>query len=747
MSSAAAEGVTQFEFLVRVTRVRRAHARYTAFSAMVVQPEGRPVPRAPNYAVIVPGHLTPVPICTGQRWRVTGVPVATEYQTADGWRVEELRLTATTATLERTSGAHIVALLASAQFPGVGPVTAQRAWDSLGEALYDVLDAADYDTLESIVGTTYARILIDGWTYYSCSELLRWMQRVNLDVRLGRSLMKVYGRAALQRLREDPYRLLALGMSWRQADELARQHFAMEDNDPRRLGAAVEAELYEIFHRGDTFTTTDRVTHPLRRRLGGALALRAIDAAAEAGVVRSMGNRICAPGPFLLENLVGDAFASRIKQSEALFGVRDVDRLVDEFEQEEQRRTESPTFLLNEAQRRAVHKAASHNLFCLIGGAGVGKTTTLSAITFVLERAELQVYLLAPTGKAAKRMRQATKRPAMTIAGFLRNTAPKGVAQNAVIVVDEASMLDILLAYRLLTAIPPSARVILIGDSAQLPPVGPGLTLHELASSPVTPKVELTEGKRFAGRIAVAARAIRSGHWPAIGDDSTADVSFIACAPEDLPSRVVDVYLRNPLNSQVLCSTKESGAAPSKRISALCQDALADGAPRLNVYSEDRQRMEDTGFRLGDPVLCTVNLWDYDLQNGSIGRLTEIEPSPLPHYNNAGVRVDTVYGWVAWDDGERRPLTEEVLNALELAYAITVHKSQGSEVPVAIVPVYPSRNLDRTLLYTAITRARQKVVLLGDFSAAKAAVEAEPLAARRQVMLRELLESKVADHV
>lgn len=714
---------------------------------MVVQPDGRPVPRAPNYAVVIPHNLSPVPVCAGQRWRITGIPEAVEFQTDDGWKVEEMRLTATSAALERTSGSHIVTLLAGEQFPGIGPVTAQMAWDALGEALYEALDAADYDALAAAVGTKHARVLIDGWTYHCSTDLLHWMQRANLDVRIGRKLLKVYGRSALQRLRDDPYRLLALGMSWRQVDALAAEEFEVTPEDPRRLAAAVEAELYDAFDRGDTFALADHVVKALGKRLGASLAQRALAEATTAGVVLASQDRVYAPGPFLLESLVGAALASRISRAAGIFSKAQVDELVDEFERDERERTGTSTFRLNEAQRSAVQEAASHAVFCLIGGAGVGKTTTLKAITFVLERADLQVYLLAPTGKAAKRMRQATGKQTMTIAGFLRNTAPKGVPVEAVLVVDEASMLDVKLAYQLLSAVPTGVRVILIGDSAQLPPVGPGLTLHELATSDAVPRIELTEGKRFAGGIATCATAIRHGEWFAAGDDVTAEVSFIPCDDDALAARVVSAYLLDPSNSQVLCCTKESGAAPSKTVNALCQAALGAEAKRLTVYSADRQRLENTGFRVGDPVMCTVNLWDHDLQNGSIGRLVDIEPSPLPQLDESGVRIGTVYGWIEWDDGVRRALTEDVLDVLELAYAITVHKSQGSEVPIAIVPVYRSRNLDRTLLYTAVTRARKKVILLGDVDAARAAIAAEPHASRRKVMLRQLVEAKVASDV
>lgn len=740
-------GKTQFEFLIRVVRVRQVLPRHVVVSALVVDPDGRPVPRAPNYAIAMPNHLSPIPLCIGQRWRVTGVPALVEYEADGGWRVQEMQFTATSALLERPSGSHIVSLLSSEHFPGVGPVTAQRAWDALGEALYQVLDAPDHDALERVVGFKHASILIDGWTYYGCPELLLWMQQVNLDVCIGRKLLKVYGGTALQRLREDPYRLLAFGMTWQKTDELASTAFELMPNDPRRLAAAVETGLYDAFDNGNTYALISDIEQAVERRIGPSYGAPAVALSVQMGVALCLRDRIYAPGPYLLERTVSSNLVERISCSVELFETPAIDLLIKEFEKEEQLRTGNANFQLNSAQQQAVHTAVAHNFFCLLGSAGVGKTTTLNAICFAFEQANLPTYLLAPTGKAAKRMQQATNRPAMTIAGFLVNAVPKGIPGNAVVVIDEASMLDIKAAYQLLLSLESTVRIILIGDPAQLPPVGPGLTLHELAACGVIPYVELTEGKRFRGQIATVANGIRAGQWTNLPSDHMAEVSFIPCENDKLASEVVSTYLMNPQDSQVLCCTKTSGAASSAAINRMCQIALASDAPRLTIFSEDRQRLEDTGFRLHDRVICTENLWSLDLQNGSMGRLETIEPTPMPLFNDNNVQIGTVYGWIRWDDGEIRPLTDEVLNALELAYAITVHKSQGSEFPIAIIPVYKTRILDRTLLYTAFTRARVKVILLGDMKIAIAAVEAEPFSAKRKVMLGALTRMEVLENV
>ena len=363
----------------------------------------------------------------------------------------------------------------------------------------------------------------------------------------------------------------------------------------------------------------------------------------------------------------------------------------------------------------------------------------LKAVEALLEHSDRHIYAMALSGRAAKRLAEATHRPAMTIAGFLRNVAPQGISENSVLVVDEASMLDILLAYRLLVAIPASCRLVLIGDPFQLPPVGPGLTLHALVSVSPVQRVELTEVRRFGGAIAVGARAVRDGQWPTLPDAGGEALAFLPCAPDALPEAVLRLYLADPIHTQVLTFTRERGVASSKALNALCQQALHGTSRRLLVWSDERARHEDSGLRLGEPVLCTRNLHAWGLQNGSLGRIDAIEDSPKPLHGPDGEPKGMALAWVHWDDGERRPVTEEVLDALELGYAVTVHKAQGSQFERVLIPVYAARNLDRTMLYTAMTRAKTQVILVGAVQVARRAVAAPPHASLRQVALAELM--------
>lgn len=725
--------------LLRVQRVRSRSDKATLFSGLAIDDTGLLVAGAPRYAVMLSSRRAVAEVEQGQWWRLTGKAVPTDYE-IDGYRVIEHRLCATDAELVRPSGEHIVQLLASSPaFPGIGEVKARRLWERLGESLYDSLDQADADTLASVVGDELAQGLLAGWRQFGDTAALRWFQGVGLSLRLSRKLLDVYGSEALAAVEADPYRLLAFGMSWTAADTLAREHFALHANDERRLAAAVEAVMYQAFDAGHTCCARREVETSLARLVGKAQVASALEFAQAHHCVHVSGDRLHALGPRLLEQSVARALCARLGKEDALASPVDVEAFITRFEQDEAVSLGVPRFSLNAAQREAVHAVARHPLVLITGGAGVGKTTVLKAVEALLEHSDRHIYAMALSGRAAKRLAEATHRPAMTIAGFLRNVAPQGISENSVLVVDEASMLDILLAYRLLGAIPKSCRLVLIGDPFQLPPVGPGLTLHALVSVSAVPRVELTEVRRFGGAIAAGARAVRDGQWPTLPDAAGEALAFLPCAPDALPEAVLRLYLADPIHTQVLTFTRERGVASSKALNALCQQALNGTSRRLLVWSDERARHEDSGLRLGEPVLCTRNLHAWGLQNGSLGRIDAIEDSPKPLHGPDGEPKGMALAWVHWDDGERRPVTEEVLDALELGYAVTVHKAQGSQFERVLIPVYSARNLDRTMLYTAMTRAKTQVILVGDVEVARRAVEAPPHASLRQVALAELM--------
>jgi exodeoxyribonuclease V alpha subunit len=234
--------------------------------------------------------------------------------------------------------------------------------------------------------------------------------------------------------------------------------------------------------------------------------------------------------------------------------------------------------------------------------------------------------------------------------------------------------------------------------------------------------------------------------WPTLDADPNSDVFFLPCdrADGDIAELVVKLYQQDPRNTQILSSSR-IGPGGTKRLNELCQAALTAKSESLLVWNAINDCHEHTGMHLGDVLLCTRNLWDRGLQNGSLGRLVEIEGEPRLLTEDEGSEVGYALAWVEWDDGVRRPVFAEMLDDFELGYAITVHKAQGSQWPRVIVAVTGNRLLDRTLLYTATTRAQRQVILVGDEAAARRATILHPRAAGRRVNLHKALERNLRE--
>jgi exodeoxyribonuclease V alpha subunit len=692
----------------------------------------------------------------GQWWKVSG-ETSKRLLEVNGYWISEWQIEVASAVLLRPSGEHIVKFMAyNPAFEGIGETKARQLWESFGSHLYEVLDSGDADTLAKVLTPKSASQVVLAWAQYGDSRTLQWLQAQGFDLSLGRKVLKFFGPDTAEMIEEDPYRLLSFCASWRQVDALARSHFGIAADDPRRLQGAVEEACYRIFAAGHTRAISAILMDYLQNVLGPQSAefrwRGLVPTALSQGLTNGsfvVGlNGIQPLGALVMESEVAQAVADRLLAINIapLLPAYDVELILREYEFAEH-------IELNVEQRQAVQLAADKTFVLITGGAGVGKTTVLKALYEVYDRAEVKITQLALAGRAAKRMQEATSRPASTIANFLRNWKDGVLVDPCVLVVDESSMVDIVSMYRLCELLEISVRIVLVGDPAQLMPVGPGLVLHALSRVPQVPLAELKVIKRYGGAIAAAALDIREGKWPELPSLEDAPIAFIACdtssratGPESIPETVLRLYQQDPLNTQILCARKK-GPDGVQRINALCQATRTAGAPPVMVWSEQHDTYAQTGFHLGDPLLCTRNLWDRGLQNGSLGTIVDIEDVPrlLNEGDGEYEEGEHALAWVDWDDGVRRPLVEAMLDDLVLGYAITIHKAQGSQWPRIIIPVTGHRMLDRTLVYTAVTRAQRQVLLVGDEAAAKAAVESQPRVNERQVALDLLLKKALGD--
>ena len=712
------------------------------FTGKPIDADGNTEDAAAYYVVKAAGAtLGKVVVQPGQWWRVAGEAVE-RVLALDGYRVAESQIDASSAVLMRPSGEHIVSFLAdNPSFEGIGRVKARRLWDALGDKLYDALDTADEDTLTTVLTPESAAQVAGAWAQYGDSRTLQWLQAEGIDLEIGRKVLQFFGRETPEKIQEDPYRLLSFCASWQKVDALATGHFGVGLDDPRRLQGAIEEACYRVFAAGHTIVLTAILMNHLQAVLGSQsktfrwrhLNTNALNQGLTNGSFVVGHHGVQPLGALVMEHQVAKAVADRLAATGTeLMTEVEVDRVLRDYEAKE-------GIELNAEQRQAVQLAAEKSFALITGGAGVGKTTVLKALYKVYDQTGIEVVQLALAGRAAKRMQEATGRAASTIANFLRTA--KELAGPSVVIIDEASMVDIVTMHRLVELLGSGVRLVLVGDPEQLMPVGPGLVLHALIRVPSVPLVELKVIKRYGGDIAAAATSIRNGVWPVLSNDETKPIAFIHCADHCtdkgtslIAETVLDLYRLNPSDTQIL-SARRNGSDGVKTINSLFQAAVTAGNKPMTVWSGQHEALALTGFNLGDPVLCTRNIWDRGLQNGSLGTIVEIVESLQLSAGDDDTAAKPVLAWVLWDDGVRRPVGEAMLDDLDLGYAITVHKAQGSQWPRVIVPLTGHRLLDRTMIYTAITRAQKQVLIVGDESAAKAAVESLPRVRARQVGL------------
>lgn len=734
------------EQTLRVTTIRSQDPRGIGgciFTGTPIDGQGNVLDARAYYVVRASNRvLGSASVQVGQWWRIAGEPKSNAI-VVNGYHLTERQIAASEAELLLPSGEHIIALMAeSPDFQGIGLVKARKLWEMFGEALYDILDRGDAASLCKVLTADSARQVVDAWALYGNTRTLQWLHARGFDTAIGRKVLAYFGAEAAEKIEADPYRLLSFCASWRQVDNLARQHFGIAEHDARRLQGAIEESCYRLFNDGHTVATHAMLAGRLAAVLGDKAGTRQWRARISDTLSGGLTNgsyvveadgRLRPLGPYVMEAEVAHAIADRLhKTASQLSPGPEVHSLLTAYEVSE-------GIALNDEQRQAVLTAAANAFALITGGAGVGKTTVLKALYQVYEHAGIRIYQMALAGRAAKRMHEATGRPACTVASFLKNTKKEELATGSVVVVDEASMVDIISMSGLCALLPNNVRLLLVGDPNQLMPVGPGLVLHALVETAGIPNVELKTVKRYGGEIANAARAMQEGIWPKLPNCELAPIAFIPWAGASalnntLAAEVLRLYLQSPATTQIL-SSRRNGVDGTRTLNALCQQQITGSARPLLVWSSQHNMYAHSGFHLGDSLLCTRNLWDWGLQNGSLGKLVQIEDEPRLLTDDEGEEIGYALAWAEWDDGERRPILEAMLDDLELGYAITVHKAQGSQWGRIIIPITGNRLLDRTLIYTAATRAQGQVLLIGDEAAAKRAVESLPRARHRQVAL------------
>lgn len=680
-------------------------------------------------------------ISKGQWVRLEGTP-SIRISEVNGFQYTEQQIDAEEIEVVKPSGEHLITFIAeNEKIKGVGYVKARKLWDALGEQLIECLENEKREPLQTVLSETQTNSLLREWAGIGNAKTIKWLQQNDIEPRLSRKLLNQFGSDLVAQLTENPYLLTAYSVPWDIADKLAI-NLGIDGYGKVRLEAAISEVCYREFTQGNTLQEKASIIAKVQRLTKATTAkdrqeLRAaIDRllAEESQTFVNVDEESIAPvGAWIMEMVVAKAIVEKLNNSSqpAQLEPYKFDALLQAYQN-------TSGLTLNEEQYAAITAVQKNNLLIITGGAGVGKTTVLRAIHQVLTCAERCIFQVALTGKAAKRMQESTGMPAHTLASFLKRQEIEDQLFPITVVLDEASMVDLISFYQLCMLLPYSAQIILIGDPAQLMPVGPGLILHTLAKQVQVPQVELVTVKRHQGAIYELAAAARGGMWPAHDLFEAQSISLCEYPQRETTSAIVELFLEDPEDTQIICAKKD-GPGGVKLINRLCQNALTASIDELTIWNEDYSSYTGTGLRVGDRVICGKNLWVHGLQNGSMGVIKcKINP-PEPSALNEG--ASQVIGQVAWDDGVIRNITAEILLYLELGYAITVHKSQGSQWKRVIASLEGTRILDRSLIYTAFTRAEKQLCIVGSERKLRQAILARPRADERMVGLGAILDS------
>ena len=623
-----------------------------------------------------------------------------------------------------TSAEGIEKYLASGMIRGIGPVYATKLVRAFAEKVFDIIEAAPERLREVAgIGPVRAERIVAAWAdQKAVREIMVFLHSHGVGTSRAVRIFKTYGTDAVQVMTENPYRLARdiRGIGFKTADAIAMK-LGIEKTAMMRVRAGISYALNEAMDDGhcglpveELLALAERLLEVPRELVRSALDLERHDGVV---IAERLGETdgIFLARLFRAEGAIAERL-SRLTEGALPWPWIDPDKAIPWIEQ----RT---GLTLAATQGEAVRLALVTKLLVITGGPGVGKTTIVNSILRILAAKGVRLLLCAPTGRAAKRMSEATGMEARTIHRLLEVDPKSGGFRRGadnpldcdLLVVDETSMVDVILMQALLAAVPDRAALLLVGDVDQLPSVGPGQVLADIINSAVVPMVRLTEVFRQAAesRIIVNAHRINRGLMPELQKpEEQSDFYFVPAEdPETAVARVVELvktriprrFGLDPIQDiQVLCPMNRGGAG-ARSLNIELQKAL-------NPAGERKVERFGWTFAPGDKVMQIENDYDKEVYNGDIGAVVDVDPI-------AGELAASFDGRsVTYGFGE--------LDTLVPAYATTIHKSQGSEYPAVVIPVltqhYPM--LQRNLIYTGVTRGKRLVVLVGQKKAVAIAV-------------------------
>mgnify|MGYP001271510017 CR=1 FL=1 len=630
--------------------------------------------------------------------------------------------------------------LAKSNIRGLGPKLADRIVDYFKEDLILIIENDDIERFKEVpgIGEKKVEAIIEAWQEQrELRETMIALQNYGIDGAISQKLYKKYQEKTLTKILENPYQLTddIYGIGFLKADEIAYK-VGIKSNNPFRLKSGIKYALERTAQdNGNVYLVKEILVNEAMK-----LMCRSEEFQADRQKIQEQIEVLIATNDLIEEN--DKVYLYRLHKAEKTvvkhlleINASDINKFENEISIEKIEKANNIKY--DNTQTNAIATALKSKIMVLTGGPGTGKTTVIKGIITALKMKKLIINLAAPTGRAAKRMQEATGDPAQTIHRLLIvNPTTKAFdhdelnpLEGDVLILDECSMIDINLFSSLVKAIPANMKLIMVGDIDQLPSVGPGNVLRDIINSQIFPVIQLQTIHRQAmeSKIITNAHLINKGKMPELNLPITSDFLFIEESdPQKIIERIVKLtknFISRKGEVQILAPMKKRSGIGTQEINERLQQ-------ELNPTGEEIKN-GFTIYRLNDKVMQLKNNYDKNVYNGDVGIITKVDTKE----NTLKVTFEGI--------SEPVEYTKTELTQLTLAYACTIHKSQGSEYQIVIIP-YTNIfyiMLQRNLLYTGITRAKRKLILIGETKAIQHSVKNSPILRRNTTLAAKLFET------
>jgi len=727
---------------IRVTRVYQLDERHVSFSGVPLQEGSHRIKSAKRIVFIKTKtnklQVTPV---VGQHWTVKGKPKQRTINKTAYYKIYETHFTypdKLECTLPDSPETFSLFIGQEKDFNGITEDTARKIWINVEGDIYKHLHDENEAAFSKFLSPKKIKSLFKGFKKYKNLKHAQWFTEIGIPLHIQQRLLKYHDEKCIELIKENPYLLSTFGMKFDVVDQIARKHFAVSSTDSKRLISAFETALRRHENKGHTVALRKDIKPKLEKLLNSEqLASQAFRLIKQANAKKTF--------IYDCDHKTYQATATYIKEKAIALRITHLattDTLTSyqrtKLKTAFRAALKSVKFKLALGQIRAIYRALRNPVMVVNGGGGTGKTTVLKCILAGYKVLGIPVHCAALSGRAAKRMHESTNYLSMTIARLLRESPimpnHEKFIKPAVLVLDESSMIDVGSMFRLINHLHPDTRILFVGDSNQLPPIGFGLILNDIINSDIVTVATLDIVQRQEGSSGIPeySQYVAKGLIPP--ELSIGNVHFHWTKEVDINDKCVELYQQDVDNSRITAATYKKEHGGIDALNMHCQQAINPDAKNLTF--ELFGQLSTLPIKLNDPVIFTKNNIDEGIQNGTLGTLVSLA-------------TEAHFGEVLIDDSDEDEgagedvvkLTQTLLESIKPAYAMSLHKAQGSQFKRVIVPINSSRMIDRNWLYTAITRAEEEVHLVGPKIYLEAAIERQGATLKRKTALAKMIKA------